>query len=403
MRLISGAIAVVLLAVNPAWSHDGNTQAPAFAAVAEHWVLALGLLACAAAYAVGARRTGRRGAGPVRGPELAAFASAWMTLVIALLSPLDTISGMRFSAHMVQHELLVLVAAPLLAIARAPLIAALGFPIRPRQMAALASRLRLGVPTACLLHGLTLWLWHAPGPFQAALRSDTIHAIEHVTLLGTGLLLWQALLARGVRGYGLAGLALFITATHTGVLGALLTFAPHPLYPAYIAAAPEGLSPLQDQQLAGIYMWVPGGVIYTVTGVVMAGMWLRRMNSMMRIAVPLAALCLVIVAASGCSEREAKAARAAQGNPARGKELIQAYGCASCHTIPGVPGADGKVGPPLDGVADRAYVAGQENTPAHLGHWIQHPQQVRPGTPMPEMGVTEPDSRDIAAYLYTLR
>jgi cytochrome c2 len=91
------------------------------------------------------------------------------------------------------------------------------------------------------------------------------------------------------------------------------------------------------------------------------------------------------------------------GNAMAGRVEIRKYGCNSCHTISGVPGARGLVGPPLDGIRDRYYIAGElANTPANLMQWIQHPRQVEPHTAMPEMGVTEQDSRDIAAFLYTL-
>jgi len=91
------------------------------------------------------------------------------------------------------------------------------------------------------------------------------------------------------------------------------------------------------------------------------------------------------------------------GNAIAGRIEIRKYGCNTCHTISGVPGARGLVGPPLDGIRDRYYIAGElANTPTNLMQWIQHPRQVEPHTAMPEMGVTEQDSRDIAAYLYTL-
>jgi cytochrome c len=92
------------------------------------------------------------------------------------------------------------------------------------------------------------------------------------------------------------------------------------------------------------------------------------------------------------------------GDPDRGVSAIGRYGCASCHTIPGIRGADALVGPPLTRIASRSYLAGQlQNTPSNMVRWIQHPQHVEKGTVMPEMGVTENDARDIAAYLYTLR
>lgn len=92
------------------------------------------------------------------------------------------------------------------------------------------------------------------------------------------------------------------------------------------------------------------------------------------------------------------------GNARTGRDTIRKYGCYACHTIDGVPGARGLVGPPLDGIGNREFIAGElPNTPDNLMRWIQHPRQVEPHTVMPEMGVTEQDSRDIAAYLYTLR
>ncbi len=92
------------------------------------------------------------------------------------------------------------------------------------------------------------------------------------------------------------------------------------------------------------------------------------------------------------------------GHPERGPALITAYGCGGCHTVPGVKGARGNVGPPLTRFGDRTYVAGMlRNSPANLIRWIRDPQGVVPGNAMPNMGVTEADARDLAAYLYTLR
>ena len=91
------------------------------------------------------------------------------------------------------------------------------------------------------------------------------------------------------------------------------------------------------------------------------------------------------------------------GNADRGRIAIQRYGCGSCHRVPGVGGADGTVGPPLDFWSKRTYVAGEvPNTPDFLVRWIEMPQAIEPGTAMPNLGVTEGSARDIAAYLYTL-
>jgi len=91
------------------------------------------------------------------------------------------------------------------------------------------------------------------------------------------------------------------------------------------------------------------------------------------------------------------------GDAERGRQLIPQYGCGACHAIPGIDGAKGQVGPPLVGIADRAYLAGVlSNTPDNMVTWIMHPQQIAPGSAMLELGVSERDARDIAAYLYTL-
>jgi len=115
------------------------------------------------------------------------------------------------------------------------------------------------------------------------------------------------------------------------------------------------------------------------------------------------ALCAML---SGCdagkTRREVRAA--GLGNAVHGKQLIEAYGCGACHLIPGVHAARGMVGPPLEYFAERTMVAGElPNTPENLTLWIEHPRHVEPGTAMPELGVTQDEANDIAAYLYTLR
>jgi cytochrome c2 len=92
------------------------------------------------------------------------------------------------------------------------------------------------------------------------------------------------------------------------------------------------------------------------------------------------------------------------GDPARGVALIRDYGCGACHQVPGVVNADGLIGPPLANIGVRVYLAGMlRNTPDNMMLWLRHPQQIVPGNIMPDMGMTAPDARDIAAYLYTLR
>lgn len=127
----------------------------------------------------------------------------------------------------------------------------------------------------------------------------------------------------------------------------------------------------------------------------------------MRRATALACWLALFTCAACTSQQSAARAEATEltgGDPDRGVAAITRYGCGSCHTIPGVRGADATVGPPLTRIARRSYLAGRlANSPGNLMKWVQHPQTVEPGTAMPEMHVTDQDAHDIAAYLYTLR
>jgi cytochrome c2 len=121
----------------------------------------------------------------------------------------------------------------------------------------------------------------------------------------------------------------------------------------------------------------------------------------------LAALFLVATVASACRDSrylDEAIAHMVGGNPDRGPALIRSYGCGTCHTIAGVSGANGLVGPPLTGIAQRAYIAGVlPNAPENMVRWIENPKLVDSLTAMPVLGVSPADARDIAAYLYTLR
>ena len=122
------------------------------------------------------------------------------------------------------------------------------------------------------------------------------------------------------------------------------------------------------------------------------------------ILVPFLILAAAIIALSTYHIPQQSAEFVAGGDVVRGKAAIAAWGCGSCHTIPGIPGANGNVGPSLQGVGSRSFIAGHlENNPTNMVQWIMHPQQVLPGNDMPEMGIPEPLARDMAAYLYTLK
>lgn len=119
-----------------------------------------------------------------------------------------------------------------------------------------------------------------------------------------------------------------------------------------------------------------------------------------------AAWVAVCVVMAGCNAGKAtrEVAVGNLGNSQHGRQLIEAYGCGACHMIPGVHAARGRVGPPLMYLSERTMIAGElPNTPANLTRWIQHPKSVEPKTAMPDLGVTQDEANDIAAYLYTLR
>ena len=114
---------------------------------------------------------------------------------------------------------------------------------------------------------------------------------------------------------------------------------------------------------------------------------------------------LAALALSACNQEvERQAAAMTGGDPSKGRAAISRYGCATCHTIPGIRGADALVGPSLNQMASRSYIAGVlPNTPDNMIHWIENPPQIDHLTVMPNLGVSEMDARDIAGYLYTLK
>jgi putative membrane protein len=179
---------------------------------------------------------------------------------------------------MAEHELMMLAAAPLLVLARPLAIMLWAFPAAARRALGAASK---SAPIAVAWKGLTdpavatllqacaLWLWHAPALFDRALTQEAWHIAQHVSFLATALLFWSAVLDRR-RGVGQAALCLFTTSLISGALGAFMALSKSPWYEAYAAMGmtPFGLSPTEDQQLAGVIMWVPGGLVHAIAALV---------------------------------------------------------------------------------------------------------------------------------------
>jgi putative membrane protein len=258
------------------------------------WLMVATLTATGVWYAVGLARSAKRGAliGATRAWEAGAFAVGWLTLVAALLSPIATASEILFSVHMTQHELLMLVAAPLLMLGR-PIVPFLwALPLRWRrtltaQRHATGFWRRVTSPASVFaIHAFALWIWHLPALYQAAVLDDRIHALQHLSFTGSACLFWWGLLRGryGRLGYGAAVFYVFATAVHSGGLGALMTLARSPWYPLYVERAGQAIDPLEDQQLAGLIMWIPSGVVLTLFGLAIFAAWLGEAERRRRLA-----------------------------------------------------------------------------------------------------------------------
>lgn len=227
---------------------------------------------------------------PARKRLSALFWSGWLVLALALISPLHEMGEHLFSAHMIEHELLMVVAAPLLVASRPVPAMLLALPdgwrrglvgwargAGPRAVWAGATELR----TATVLHIAVLWIWHLPLLFTAALEHEVVHIAQHLSFFLSALCFWEACWNRHVRrtGQAEAAMMLFLVSLQAGFLGALLTFSGRLWYPAdYGASAGVGLSALEDQQLAGLIMWIPACSAYVVGGLIVAGRWLTNME-----------------------------------------------------------------------------------------------------------------------------
>lgn len=254
-----------------------------------------GLLAAAGIlYARGVARLWRK-AGVGRGIHVGdaiRFALGIVVLVAALLSPLDALADRAFAMHMLEHELLMVLAAPLFVLARP--FEAWTSALSPEARHVVTSIARapglqrawrhLTAPApATGVHAVALWTWHLPALFAAALASEPLHVLQHACFFASALAFWWAMFGGARRRPGGISIAcLFVTMLHTSVLGALLTLAPSPWY--IQAAGPRlfGLTPLEDQQLGGLIMWVPGGLAYIVVALSLVGKWLAPPRRLQR-------------------------------------------------------------------------------------------------------------------------
>jgi putative membrane protein len=262
VRRLTPLLGLPLLATGgPAFAHGGDSAWSLAPPVAGPLVLA------ALLYAIGLTRLWKRSDRGRRslGRDAGLFAAGWLALAGALASPLHKAGETSFAMHMIEHEIVMLVAALLLVAARPGGALLWAFPASLRRVLGRAGRWGLwrGLSDpiiATLVQSSVIVAWHMPWLFDLALRSEGWHVAQHLSFLASASLFWWAML-RGRAGPLVASACLFVTSMVGGGLGALMTLSASPWYPAYAALGPTpaGLTPGQDQQLAGLIMWVPGG------------------------------------------------------------------------------------------------------------------------------------------------
>jgi mxaJ protein len=276
---------LALLALAPlAQAHSGAQQD------GEVWLNAL-VFAIGGWYAFGFWRVyaDARGGRSALRRQGALFGAGWAVIAASLLTPLHTLGGRSFTAHMIEHELLMLIATPLMAWSRPLGVLLWAFPPKARHALGGVGHRRwfesawssISTPlVASLLQAAAMWIWHAPDLFNRALLSEGWHAAQHLSFVFSALLFWWAIHVAAIRERrpGIAAFWLFFTSIHSGFLGALMTFAQSPWYPRYVELGLHGaggLTPLEDQQLAGVIMWIPGGMVHALVAFVYLGRWLK--------------------------------------------------------------------------------------------------------------------------------
>ena len=294
---VTAAGALLVLLPRASFAHS-TEHAPT---LAHAWSLSPWLLVPGAAllalYLVGLARLWSR-AGLGRGiarREVAAFAGGVVALFAALVWPLDAFGEWSLAAHMGQHMLLLALAPPLLLLGRPAAALAHAVPMRvasatQRLFAPLQHAATSALAPATAVHVAVMGLWHLPDATAAALAQEGLHWAMHASFLIAGLWFWAAMLHRmrdRETGIGAALVAVIVVMMQMGFVGALLTFAPRPLYAPYLQRAPAlGLDALADQQLAGLIMWVPASVPYLVGGLWLLVAWMARLDRRSSAAAP---------------------------------------------------------------------------------------------------------------------
>jgi putative membrane protein len=244
-------------------------------------VLLGGLLLVTVCYAYGTRRTHRTGKRPSVTDQLF-FYSGWLLTALALVSPLCPLSVSLFAARAGQHMLLALVCAPLVVAGRPDL--AFRSLLGPR-VERVANALASTPLAASAVFAVLLWFWHTPAPYAATFASTTVYWLMHFSMFGAAFWLWSGLLDQTPEGAARVIGAGLVSTVQMGLLGALITLAPHALYaPHALTTVAWGLTPLQDQQLGGAIMWVPGCLIFLCVAMLVLGLVMSRDETDLRAA-----------------------------------------------------------------------------------------------------------------------
>jgi cytochrome c oxidase assembly factor CtaG len=280
MPALIGATISIMIAT-PAMAHWDEAHGSGIPWTFDPWIV-VPLAMLAALYGIGTVKLGWRS----RRSLLIRALLYWggiLTLAGALISPLHWLGEHLFTFHMIEHEIVMAISAPLIVLARPVGILLWGLSGRTRHIAGSLMRSPLirgtwdwctSATNATIIHGVAIWAWHMPGLFDAALTNTALHRLQHLSFFATAILFWWAIVWRS--DYGASAWYLFATMIHTGVLGALMALAPRVLYLAQTQAAKAwGLTPLEDQQLAGMIMWVPAGTIYAAAAMTMLALWIR--------------------------------------------------------------------------------------------------------------------------------
>jgi len=267
----------------PATAHGDDDHAATLSWTFDPWIV-LPIALISLFYVAGRIRLSRRvlRPGPLRWQDLF-FCGGMLTLAGALISPLHWLGEHLFTFHMIEHEIVMAVSAPLIVLARPVGLLLWGLPKRARRGLGAAMQTPLirrswgwttGATNATVIHGVAIWGWHLPFLFDAAVTNTAMHRLQHLSFFATAILFWWAVVWKS--DYGAAAWHLFLTMLHTSILGALMALAPRVLYIAQTQTASAwGLTPLEDQQLAGMIMWVPAGTIYAAAAMTMLALWIR--------------------------------------------------------------------------------------------------------------------------------